>query len=641
MDEENMTTEQAMQTQQAMRAQQNLPIGEKQIGEAMERLRKYKTGKAALDERVVNAEEWWKNNHWERFGSESSNENDPEPVSAWLFNSIINKHADFMDNYPCPAILPREESDEELAKILTEVVPVILEQNKYDSTYNECSWDKPKTGTAIYGVFWNPEKENGLGDIDIRCQDIMNIYWEPGIKDIQRSRDIFTTELVDVEELEYLYPQVKGKIQKTGEVVKSEYIYEENIDTSQKVQVIDWYYKIKARLENGGIKTILHYCKFIPGTVLYASENDPETAQTGWYEHGKYPFVFDVMFPEKGSPAGFGYLDVMANPQEYIDKLDQIILKCSVLNRPRFFVQEGVGINEEEFADLKRDLIHVSGNVDTTRLRQIDPPQLSNYVIEMRNAKIEELKETSGNRDFSQGSTTSGVTAASAIAALQEAGSKLSRDMIKGSYIAHAEVVTLTIELIRQFYDLPRCFRITQPNGNAGYVQMDNTQLQPQPMDMQGEDIFARKPYFDIKVSAQKASPYSRIANNELAKELFGMGLFNPQIADQAMAVVQMMDFDRRDEVMKKIQENGTMYQKLQQMTQLLMQLAAMVTDFSGRPDLLAAVQSLTGDMPGMTDVQVDPSQHVKTNSLGEATGMDTSTAGKARDRAASATEVR
>ena len=150
MDEENMTTERAMQTQQAMRAQQNLPIGEKQIGEAMERLRKYKTGKAALDERVVNAEEWWKNNHWERFGSESSNENDPEPVSAWLFNSIINKHADFMDNYPCPAILPREESDEELAKILTEVVPVILEQNKYDSTYNECSWDKPKTGTAIY-----------------------------------------------------------------------------------------------------------------------------------------------------------------------------------------------------------------------------------------------------------------------------------------------------------------------------------------------------------------------------------------------------------------------------------------------------------------------------------------------------------
>lgn len=617
------------------------PIGEKQIAEAFERLKKYKAGKAALEDRVVNAEEWWKNNHWERFGSDSSNENDPEPVSAWLFNSIINKHADFQDNYPCPAILPREESDEETAKTLTDIVPVILERNRFDKTYSECSWEKPKTGTAIYGVYWNPEKENGLGDIDIRCQDIMNIFWEPGVKDIQKSKDVFTIELVDAKELERLYPQAEGKALKSGEIIKSEYIYEENIDTSSKIQVIDWYYRQKVKLENGGIKTLLHYCKFIPGTVLFASENDENMALNGWYEHGRYPFEFDVMFPDKGTPAGFGYLDVMANPQEYIDKLDQIILKSAMLNKPRYFVSEGLGINEDEFTDLKNDLVHVQGKVDDSNLKSIQPPQLSNYVVEIRNAKIEELKETSGNRDFSQGSTASGVTAASAIAALQEAGSKLSRDMIKGSYTAFAGVVTMTIELIRQFYDLPRCFRITQPNGNSNYVQIDNTQLKPQPFDtMQEMDVFSRLPVFDIKVSAQKASPYSRIANNELAKELFGMGLFNPQIADQALAVVEMMDFDRRDEVMKKISENGTMYQKLQQMMQLLVQLAAMVTDFSGRPDLLEAVQNITGIEPAMTGIRVNPNQNMTINSLGEMKRSDTSTAGKARDRAVSATEV-
>ena len=195
-----------------------LPIGDKEIAEAFERLRKYKDGKSSLEKRVVNAEEWWKNNHWERFASDTSNENDPKPTSAWLFNSIINKHADFQDNFPSPAILPREKSDEETAKILSEVVPVILEQNHYDKTYSECSWDKPKTGTGIYGVFWNPEKENGLGDIDIKCQDIMNIFWEPGIADIQKSKEVFTTELVDAEELEQLYPQTAGKASKVGEV---------------------------------------------------------------------------------------------------------------------------------------------------------------------------------------------------------------------------------------------------------------------------------------------------------------------------------------------------------------------------------------------------------------------------------------
>lgn len=616
-------------------------IGKKEIEEAFARLQKYKMGKKALETRIVNAEEWWKNNHWQRFASESRNGNDPTPVSAWLFNSLANKHADFQDNFPCPAILPREESDEGTAKILSEVVPVILEQNHFDEVYDSCSWDKPKTGTAIYGVFWNTEKENGLGDIDIKCQDIMNIFWEPGIRDIQKSKDIFTTELVDVDELKESWPVLIDKAVATGELIKSEYIYDDAIDTTGKVQVIDWYYKRRIKLENGGMRTILHYCKFIPGTVLYASEDDPKMQGRGWYDHGEYPFVFDVMFPEKASPAGFGYLDVMVNPQEYIDKLDSLILKSTALNKPRYFVSEGASVNEQDFADLSKDIVKVSGTIDESRIQQIKPPQLSNYVIEMRNIKIDELKETSGNRDFSQGSTSSGVTAASAIAALQEAGSKLSRDMIKSTYGAHSRVVFLVIELIRQFYDLPRCYRISKPNGTAEYVMLDNSQIKQQEIEMFDQGKLLRKPVFDIKISAQKASPYSRLANNELAKELFGMGLFNPQIADQALAVVSMMDFDRRDEVIRKITENGTMYQKIQQLQQILAQLVPMIAEMTNRPDLIEAVGSLIGESElAMTGIDVRR-QDVKTNSLGHPVSMGNSQASKARQQAAEATEVR
>ena len=150
---------------------------------------------------------------------------------------------------------------------------------------------------------------------------------------------------------------------------------------------------------------------------------------------------------------------------------------------------------------------------------------------------------------------------------------------------------------------------------------------------MLDNEIMTRKPVFDIKISAQKASPYSRIATNELAKELFGMGVFNPQIADQAKAVVSMMDFDRKDEVLKKIEENGTMYQQIQQMQQLLIQLAGMVSDFSGRPDLLEAVNAMVGqDTIAMTGVNVNSSD-IKTNSLGQAVDTGNGTAGKARRR--------
>ena len=630
MDEENITT-----TEQAEQ-----PIDTKEIDEALQTLLQYKRDKQALTDRIVNAEEWWKNNHWDRFSSASSNSNDTQPVSAWLFNSIINKHADFMDNFPCPAILEREESDREIAKMLSSVVPVILEQNGFERTYSECSWDKPKIGTAIYGVFWNPEKENGLGDIDIKHMDVINMFWEAGVEDIQKSRNVFTVEMMDRDLLEEEYPEIKGKNQ--AEIIyKPEYLYESNLDTTNKVQVIDWYYKKRIRADVNGIittKTILHYCKFIPGAVLYATENDPEMQYTGWYDHGMYPFVCDTMFPEKGSPAGFGYLDIMVNPQEYIDKLDQVILKNAMLNRPRYFVANSAGINEQEFADMSNDFVHCSGSVDESQIQQIKVPQMSDGVFKIREEKIEELKETSGNRDFSQGGTTSGVTAASAIAALQEAGSKLSRDMIKGTYTAHSSTVTMVIELIRQFYTLPRCYRITQPNGEAQYIELTNESLQPQQDNMMDGELSARRPVFDIKVAAQKASPYSRIANNELAKELFGMGVFNPQIADQAMAVVTMMDFDRRDEVLKKIQENGLMYQQLQQMQAAMVQMADIIAQTTGNTQLLDAVGQMAG--PAQTGINVNP-QQVRTNSLGAPVSTDNSQAGQARERVATATEVR
>lgn len=622
---------------------ENVRIGEKDIENALTTMLKYKSAKTSYTEKVVNAEEWWKNNHWDRFTSNSSNPNDPKPVSAWLFNSIINKHADFQDNMPCPAILPREKSDEETAKLLSQVVPEILDQNGFENTYSDCSWDKPKTGTGVYGVFWNQEKENGLGDIEIKKVDVINLFWEPGIEDIQKSKNVFSVDIINRETLISEYPHLEEKISAQEILYKPEYIYESQIDTTDKIQVIDWYYKKKVRSEIEGVittRSILHYCKFVPGVVLYATENDPEMQGSGWYEHGNYPFVFDVLFPEKGMPVGFGYIDIMVNPQEYIDKLDQVILKNASLQRPRYFVKDGTGVNIDDFLDLSKDIIGTTGNVDENTIRPIETPKLSGEIMNTRNAKIEEIKETSGNRDFSQGSTTSGVTAASAIAALQEAGSKLSRDMIKGTYTAYTKVVTMVIELIRQFYDLPRCYRITQPNGNTDYVTLTNENLRSRELSESDDNPVLRKPVFDIKVSAQKASPYSRIANNELAKELYGMGVFNPENADRALAVVSMMDFDRKDEVLRKISENGTMYQQIQQLSMAMQQMASLIGETTGDSRILEILPSVLGqsqgNLPMISNLSGKPAE---TNSLGDVRNVG-SEADQARKQAAQATQV-
>ena len=570
-----MDQEQAMDLQQEQAAA-SIRIGQDEIRQATETLKKYKSGKSNLEKRIIENEQWYKLRHWEIIRTKQGNQ-EPEPTSAWLFNSIANKHADAMDNYPEPSVLPRAMDDDEVSKQLSSILPVVLEQNDYEQVYSDAWWYKLKTGTGVKGVFWNQRKNNGLGDIDIRKLDILNLFWEPGITDIQKSRNVFHVELVDTDLLQQRFPNVKIQGGEQGLDI-GKYVYDDDVDTSEKSIVVDWYYK----LELDG-REIVHLCKYVNDTVLYASENDPELAESGYYDHGQYPFVFDTLFVEEGTPAGFGYIDIMKDPQLYIDKMGQAIMTNAILaSKKRWFIRQDGAVNEEEFADTSKPFIHVSTNLGEDSLREWDTKPLPETYVNMMQQKIDELKETSGNRDFSQGATSSGVTAASAIAALQEAGSKLSRDMLKSTYRAFTRECYLVIELMRQFYDAPRCFRIT---GEQGYrfEQFDNSGLRAQSQGIEfGVDLGFRKPEFDIKVTAAKKSAYSRLAQNEMALQFFGLGFFNPQMSDQALACLSMMDIEGKDKLMERIQANGTMYQMIQQLQQQLLQLSTIVDAQNG-----------------------------------------------------------
>lgn len=127
--------------------------------------------------------------------------------------------------------------------------------------------------------------------------------------------------------------------------------------------------------------------------------------------------------------------------------------------------------------DYSKDIVHVTGSVDETNIKPIQANGLSNYVLEHRIEKINELKEVVGNRDFQQGGTSNGVTAATAITSLQQAGEKLSRAIIDDSYDAYKSLIIMIIELMREFYDEERIYRITNEIGATQFAQFDNSML--------------------------------------------------------------------------------------------------------------------------------------------------------------------
>ena len=552
-------------------AEQAEVIDKKAIEQAAATLKKYKDGKQKLEDRIVKEEQWWKLRHWDVIGNGEMGDR-PQPASAWLFNSLCNKHADAMDNFPEPNVLPREQADKESAKVISSVLPVVFERNNYEETYSDAWWYKLKHGVVAKGVFWNTELEEGLGDIDTQFIDILNIFWEPGITNIQASRNLFIVSLRDNDLLEAQYPQLKGKT--GGKIIDvKEYVYDDTVDVTDKSLVVDWYYK----KTNSAGKTVLHLCKFVGNEVLFASENNSEYAENGFYNHGLYPVEFDVLFPEEGTPVGFGYISVMESPQMYIDKLQQVILENAIdATNPRYFAKKNVGINLEEYKDKSKKIVFVEGEIDEERLKLIDVPQVSSSALNILQMKIDELKETSSNRDVSQGSSSGGVTAAAAIAALQEAGNKTSRDMIAASYRSYTRECYLAIELMRQFYDETRSFRIVGDTGKYEFIDFNNKMMQGEaiPPAYAGQELeegyieVFRKPVYDVVVKPQKRSPYSKMAQNELAKEMYNMGFFNPQLAEQTMTALELMDFDGIERVKEKVQNGQTLLNMVNQLAQ-------------------------------------------------------------------------
>ena len=570
--------EQVVQAADVLREAQAQPIGEEQVRAAMQTLLRYKSGKAQLESRVIANNEWWKLRQWGQFDSKG-NPHDDRPASGWLFNVLMGKHADGIQAYPEANLRPREETDEQEARMLSEIVPCVLEYNDFEQTYSDTLWDKVQSGTAIWSVLWDSSKLGGLGDVAICGVDVLNLFWEPGIKDIQDSRNVFFVRAYDKAELLGRYPQLEGKL-KGNVLTLAKYKTDDNTQQDDQALVIEWYYKKRV-----GGKEILHYCKFCGEVVLYASENDTQPpmmqmpqadgtvaevpiaqapAEIGFYADGQYPFVFDALFPVKGSICGYGYIDIGKSTQEQIDRMDQAIVKNTIMAAsPRWFVRVDGAINEKEFADWTKPFIHADGNIGQDSLVQVAVNPLSGNYLEMRASKIEELKWTTGNTDVNNGSAGGGVTAASAIAALQEASGRSSKDATKSAYRADRRLIGMVIERIRQFYDLPRKFRITGPMGEDVYTTYSNEGLKEN----------GRKPVFDIVVSAQKQTEYTKLAQNELAMQFYNLGFFNPQLAPQAMACLDMMDFDGKYELLQKIRANGDLQMQLAQWQQFGLQL--------------------------------------------------------------------
>ena len=560
------------------------PIGEEEIMKARSIMQQYFNNKKLFDERFTQNFDTYnllynENNGQRQYYKDSDGELHEQMIrhriGGQTLNVILNKHADAMDNYPEPTFLPRSADDEVTAQQLNSVMPCVLDRNKFQKVYDECWTDKLVGGACCYGVSWDAQAENGLGDIRINRVNMLNIAWAPYVEDIQESPHFFCVAYDELEDLKEAYPDELKEVS-TEDLGLSEFkTYQNESETKGKAAVIDWYYK------KGGL---LHLVKFVGRHILFASENAPEKYPHGFYDHGKYPFIVGALFPLRRTPVGFGFIDICRTPQDNLDNLKRDILKnIKVNSQTRNLVSRSAMVNMEDLSDINKEFVEADGMNLGQMLHPLDTKDIAPGALSMYQALVDEIKTTTGTNDASNGASAAGVTSGSAIAALQEAGGKISRDINKGGFREFEDICSMVLELMRQFYNPARWFRIIGEDKKAEYVQFSNEGLLPQQVTPEGleelDEPFERLPVFDIQVKAQRANPFTTAANNQMMIDMFNMGVFAPENADAALVMLECMSFEGKDKIVDMIKQNSQTAAAMQQMAEQLQMSQAMVAE--------------------------------------------------------------
>lgn len=541
-------------------------------------------------------EQIYKGDHW--YDIKVKNESDPQPTTPVIFSTIENIRADLTDEYPEATIKPETPRDEVLAKILTEVVAQSVEACDYDREYDYLTHDLLVGGWMVQEVGWDRTLNSGLGGSFIRWVSNKNFMYDPYCVDIQDSRIVFKFDRLPETWFREHYPKQYKNMSDDIETVGQKHGEFSNTISPDGT---DYLILIEAWIrEYDGERHSIHMVKLAGGCVL---ENSYIAKPGGYFAHGMYPFIITPLYEQKGTSLGLGVVDMFKSAQQYSDKIDQIILKNALTaGHNRFMVMED-SVDVGDLKDYSKEVIVTNGPPSSVMSWIQDRP-LPGHMLAFANQMRAYIKEESGSNDFSRGNVSSGVTAASAITALQEMSSKRSRMEARRVHYGFKQAIRMMIEVIRDFEVTPRILPITmdgEPTAIAIAGEMYRGLGDGLPIE------------FSVSIKPTRETRYSKLAHNQTLLEF--MAMFQGQL--DPLIMLEALDIPEREAILEKMRaaQNAGMNALQQQVAEL----SAMVEQMSGEnvqlKDALTAAQvAISGEVP--TSLPIDQSQGIMPDNM-------------------------
>lgn len=475
------------------------------------------------------------------------------------FNNCV---ADQVDNMPEARMIPETPELESVADDLTDIVGAIMMQNDYETVHRKRVEDCFCTGTAVTQIMWDEDACRGKGDVAVIRWPVEAFLWDPASESLDDARAVFKVSWHPKSWFEQHYPDQYDEIgsdegEYSGLGVPDSQLDQQSMADEDKVMLVEYWY----RLYEASKRRYTINVAYLAGGCLLEDFKDV-------YKHGRYPFVLDVFDPIEGMPVGEGLVQELAPMMRYVNRYQSYIdMNLRMSAKGRLLLQRNSGVDKDILADWENDIIE-GDRIDASAVQWLQTAPFTtmatNQILQLQT----DIKQDSGQSQFTRGETANGVTAASAISALQEAGGKITRLHTSTLNQGFKEIAEQVMWLISEFYDDERVIMVTG--------RLEGTMKE---IDFDKEKMFGKHkgkglppPPYSVRVQVQRRNPLMQQSQNELFMQAYSMSAQAGQIFPLS-ALFEILQVDGKEKILPVLRNIENYTQQMQQLQQQVQQL--------------------------------------------------------------------
>ena len=479
-----------------------------------------------------------------------------------LKSTINNVVADQMLSMPEARLLPETAMMQQAADDLQDMVHyVIYCANDFEQTHYRLCEDFYGAGTMVLQTAWDPDMNNGKGEIALIRWPLEAFVWDPMAENVQDCRAVMKLSWHPQSFFLQHYPDEgryvsseRGAYDNVGMSDAQEDA--ENMDDEPMSLLIEyWWREYDAKTHRYTI------------SVAYAAGGALLRVEKNVYNHGLYPFSILPCDTIEGCLAGEGLVTELRPMMQYINRyMSYVDMNLRKASKTRALVSKGSGIDMDALADWENDIIE-GDRITPDSIQWMSTPPFNNMVTQMMLQLQTDLKQDSGANQFTRGETTGGIVSGKAINSLIQAGGKVSSMRTEQIKYFFKDMVEQIIWLMSQYYDDKRTMMITGRTGQKRELVLDK------------KEVFGEKkegavnpPPYTVQIEISSRDP-QRIANqNQMFMEAYTMAAQAQQFFPLS-ALIEILNLDGKDRILPVIKGSETYQQQMQAMQQQLEQM--------------------------------------------------------------------